>query len=167
MRTWNFTVGGSTHTVQIAHDPIFSGELEIYLDGKKKVQDIVSGGENFEYKCVIEGRLCLVRILFSSMRSGSVASSSCTYEVIVDGKPQEYSGVQDLVPLPSDSMEQAKSSVMQTSIQPRQVDIVPPAIEAQVRELVAQHKTIDAIKLVRQYVDLGLGEALDYVKHLD
>jgi len=70
MRTWNFTAGGSTHTVQIAHDPIFSGELEIYLDGKEEVRDIIPSGENYEYRFVVVGRLCLVRILYSSMRSG-------------------------------------------------------------------------------------------------
>jgi large subunit ribosomal protein L7/L12 len=43
---------------------------------------------------------------------------------------------------------------------------LPPALEAEVRALLAQNRKIDAIKLVRQVTHLGLGEAKELVERL-
>jgi hypothetical protein len=98
MRTWNFTVDGSDHSVQVAHDPIFSGELEIYVDGKEVVKTIVPRGKNYEYKCTIEKKQCVVRIGTSSMGAGGMTNMSISYDVLIGGTSQKYSGALDLVP---------------------------------------------------------------------
>jgi hypothetical protein len=89
MRTWNFSIGDSKHSVQVAHDPIFSGELEIYVDGKEVVNTTIPSGKNYAYPFKLEDKPCKVQIRFSG--------PTCTYEVLVEGKSQPYSGAQDLV----------------------------------------------------------------------
>lgn len=89
MRTWHFPVSGNKHTVQVAHDPIFSGELEIYIDGHEVLNTVIPGGKNFEHAFEVEGKKGKVRIVFEGM--------SVNYEVLVEGKSQPYSGAEDLV----------------------------------------------------------------------
>ena len=84
--------------MQIAHDPILSGELEIYVNGKEVVKTIVPRGNNYEYKCEIEKKPCLVRIGTSSMGSGGMTSVSIGYDVLINGVSHKYSGTQDSVP---------------------------------------------------------------------
>lgn len=101
MRTWRFMVGTAVHTVQIAHDPLFSGELEIYLDGQQQVNQVVPRGKNFGYKCQIADQLCLIQITHSGMNmGGGLVNISCRYDVLLNGQPQTYSGVQELVAPP-------------------------------------------------------------------
>lgn len=89
MRTWHFTVSEKKHTVQVAHDPIFSGELEVYIDGDEVLNTAIPSGEDYEYAFQVEGKTGKVLINFEGM--------SVQYTVLVDGKQQPYSGAEDLV----------------------------------------------------------------------
>ena len=89
MRTWHFSVGGEDHTVQVAHDPIFSGELEIYIDGHEVVSTTIPSGVDYEHSFKVEEKPGKVRILFEGM--------SVNYDVQVEGKTQPYSGAEDRV----------------------------------------------------------------------
>ncbi len=51
--------------------------------------------------------------------------------------------------------------------EPAPSPVPPPDMDAQVMELLAQRKKIEAVKLVRQYTALGLKEAKDYVESLE
>ena len=98
MRTWHFDVAGSAHTVQVAHDPVFSGELEIYVDGEEVLNTVAPMGRGYEYKCEIDNKPCVVRIVTGGTGGGGMMSMSVNYEIIVDGEKQAYSGAEDLVP---------------------------------------------------------------------
>ena len=89
MRTWHFSVSGKKHTVQVAHDPIFSGELEIYIDGHEVVNTVIPGGVDYEHSFKVEEKSGKVRILFEGM--------SVNYDVQVQGKSQPYSGAEELI----------------------------------------------------------------------
>lgn len=89
MRTWHFSVGENDHTVQVAHDPIFSGELEIYLDGLEVVNTVIPSGENYSYPFEVDGTRGKVHIEF--------VGTSVNYKVLVEGKSQPYSGAEDRV----------------------------------------------------------------------
>jgi hypothetical protein len=98
MRTWKATVEGSHHTIQIAHDAIFDGDLEIYVDGNQIFENVIPIGQDINHEFEIDGKPCLVRIQYAgSNLGGGMVHMGCTYEVLVDGKKQEYAGAEPLV----------------------------------------------------------------------
>ena len=83
---WNIQLA-SPHFIQVDH--AMSGKVIIMVDNKEILQKNLPRGDNLEHQFAIEGKPCVLRVIYKLERYGGMATmETWNHELLVDGVKQ-------------------------------------------------------------------------------